>query len=350
LKFYEFVDRAPAIGTLAFVEGTERELADRAVATIVDRLLPPEARDFNLQRFDADTLDDFRPIGEAVQAMPFLGERRVVIVNGAHLLKVDPRRELLAIAQGVPDGNTLVIVDLVAPTAKKVTPIAAGAGKHALRIDTTAPAAKGRSAAPSDVRKRFVTELLDELGVTAEARVVNELSRSEFDLWSIRNDLEKLAVTQRHITYAAFVRESLSVEDPKTYEFATAAVEGRASDALSVVAECFDDNPRAAAIPLLSALARECSTVWELARPNGRLPAGVKDWREPKLRATAARMGQQRARLAFEMAVGAFESIVTGKAGGDPDEYRTLIERITIALADRIKQPRVGPAPRGRGI
>jgi DNA polymerase III delta subunit len=350
LKFYEFVDRAPAIGTLAFVEGTERELADRAVTTIVDRLLPLEARDFNLQRFDADSLDDFRPIGEAVQAMPFLGERRVVIVNGAHLLKADRRRDLLAVANDVPEGNTLVIVDLVAPAGKKVSPIAAGAGKQALRIDTSAPAAKGRSAAPSDVRKRFVTELLDELGVTAEARVVNELARSEFDLWSIRNDFEKLAVSERHITYAAFLRESLSVEDPKMYEFATAAVEGRAARALAVVAECFDDNPRAAAIPLLSALARECATVWELARPNGRLPAGVKEWRESKLRATASAMGPQRARRAFELAVGAFESIVTGKAGGDPDEYRTLIERITIALAGRIKQPRGGPAARGRGV
>jgi DNA polymerase III delta subunit len=350
LKFYEFVDRAPAIGTLAFVEGTERELADRAVATIVDRLLPPEARDFNLQRFDADALDDFRPIGEAAQAMPFLGERRVVIVNGAHLLNAERRRDLLAVANEVPEGNTLVIVDLVAPTAKKVAPIGAGASKHALRIDTSAPAAKGRSAAPSDVRKRFVTELLDELGVTAEARVVNELARSEFDLWSIRNDFEKLAVSERHITYAAFLRESLSVEDPKMYEFATAAVEGRAARALAVVAECFDDNPRASAIPLLSALARECATVWELARPNGRLPAGVKEWRESKLRATASAMGPQRARRAFELAVGAFESIVTGKAGGDPDEYRTLIERITIALAGRIKQPRGVPAPRGRGV
>jgi hypothetical protein len=44
MKFYEFVDRSPEIGTLAFVEGTERELADRAVATIVDRLLPISGR------------------------------------------------------------------------------------------------------------------------------------------------------------------------------------------------------------------------------------------------------------------------------------------------------------------
>jgi DNA polymerase III delta subunit len=346
VKYYEFVDRAPEIGTLAFVEGTQRELADRALATIVDRLLPADARDLNLQRFDADALDDFRPIGEAVQAMPFMGGRRVVVVNGAHLLKAEQRRELLEIAQSVPDGNTLVIVDLVEAASKRPQPLGALAGKAAVRIDTSAPAPRGRSAPPSDVRRRFVDELLAELGVTAEPRVVNELARSEADLSSMRNDLEKLAVGERRITYAAFERESLSVEDPKMYEYASAAVEGRAARALEVAAECFEDSPRAA-IPLLSALARECSTVWDVARVNGGVPIGVKPWREGKLRSMASSIGQKRARMMYEIAVGAFEAIVTGKAGSDLDEQRTLVERITIGFGERANR-RPGAAPRPR--
>jgi DNA polymerase III delta subunit len=330
VKYYEFVDREPEIGTLVFIEGTQRELADRAIATLIDRLLPPEERDLNLQRFDADSIVDFRPVADAVQAMPFLGGRRVVIVTGAHLLKAEPRRQLLGIAENVPDGNTLAIVDLVAPAAKRTPPMSAGAGKHALRIDTSATPQKGRSAPQSDVRKRFVEELLSELNVTAEARVVSELARLDVDLSSVRNDLEKLAVGERRITYAAFQRESLSVEDPKMYEFATAAVNGQTARALEVAAECFDDNPRAA-VPLLIALSRECLTVWELAKPNGRLD-GIQPWREAKLRSTASSIGQRGARLAYETAVGAFEAIVTGKAGSDLDEQQTLIERITIGI------------------
>jgi DNA polymerase III delta subunit len=345
VKYYEFIDRAPEIGTLVFIEGTQRELADRAIVTLIDRLLPPEERDFNLQRFDADLIVDFHAIADAAQAMPFLGGRRVVIVTGAHLLKAEPRRQLLAIASGVPDGNTLVIVDLVAPSAKKTQPIGAGAGKNALRIDTSATPAKGRSAPPSDVRKRFVEELLQELGVTAEARVVSELARADYDLSSVRNDLEKLAVGEKRITYAAFQRESLSAEDPKMYEFSAAAVGGQTARALQVVAECFDDNPRVA-IPMLSALARECLAVWEMARPNGRLPDGVKDWREAKLRSIGSAMGQRRARMAYEIAVGAFESIVTGKAGSDLDEQRTLVERIAIGFSDLASRRSPSSRPR----
>jgi DNA polymerase III delta subunit len=336
VKFYDFVDRSPEIGTVAFVEGTERELADRAVAVLIDRLLPPEARDFNLQRFDADTLDDFRAVGEAVQSMPFLGDRRVVIVNGAHLLKADPRRELSSLALSVPNGNTLVVVDLVSPTSKRPVPIGASAGKNALRIDTSAPAPRSRRDPPSDVRKRFVTELLEQIGVTAEARVINELSRSDADLSSIRNDLEKLAVSERRITYAAFERESLSVEDPKMYEFSSAAVDGRTKKALEVAAEVFDDNPRSA-IPLLSALARECLIVWEVAQ-TGRLPEGVKSFRDKPLRAVASVLGARRARNAYDLAVGAFESIVTGKAGGDAEEQRILVERLVCGFGEMQKQ------------
>jgi len=58
LKFYDFLDKAPAIGKLVIIEGTERVLADRALEVILDRLLPPEVRDLNLNRFAAESLTD----------------------------------------------------------------------------------------------------------------------------------------------------------------------------------------------------------------------------------------------------------------------------------------------------
>jgi hypothetical protein len=177
--------------------------------------------------------------------------------------------------------------------------------------------------------------LLEQLGATAEARVVNELSRSGADLSSIRNDLEKLAVSERRITYAAFERESLSIEDPKMYEFSSAAVDGRTKKAMQVAAEVFDDNPRSG-IPLLSALARECLIVWEVAS-TGNLPEGVKPFRDRPLRDIASTLGARRARMAYDLAVGAFEAIVTGKAGADGEEQRTLIERIVFGLGESKK-------------
>lgn len=302
MKFYDFVDKAPAIGKLAIVEGTERIFADRAIELILERMLPADVRDLNLQRFGPSDLDDVSRLREAVQAMPFLAASRVVVIADAQLLKAAPRRDVWAAAQSVPDGNTLVICDLLSPRAQRPEPFGSLAGRSALRIDTTANEA---------VRTRFIEETLAALQVTAEPRVVGELARSEAPLASVRNDLEKLALAGKKITYADLERETLSVEDPKAYKYAGALVEGRLSDALAIAHDMLAGD-RGAGIPLVHALATECGMLWELARPGGEMPSRLR-WRERALRPIAARMGEARARRAYERAVGAFDAIVTGR-------------------------------------
>lgn len=323
MKFYEFTDKQPAIGKLVIVEGTERALAERALEILLDRLLPPDLRELNLQRFGPDDVGDAVRIREAVQAMPFLADRRVVVVADAQVLKAQPRRDLWDAALEVPEGNTLIILDLLAPRTQRPQPFGAIAGRSALRIDTTAG---------EEVRARFVDETLAHLDAKADGRVVGELVRSQSDLAAVRNDLEKLALLGKKITFADLERESLAIEDPKAYKYASALVEGRIGEALDIAHECFAGDPRGAAIPLLSALATECSFLWELSREGGELPARAR-WRERSLRPVARRVGERRARIAYERAVRGIEAIVTGQAGNDPDDHRTLIERVSVELS-----------------
>lgn len=301
------------------VEGTERALAERALGEIVERVLPEETRDLNLERFTPTSLDNVARLGEAVQAMPFLASSRLVIVLDAQTLKTAPRREIWSVAENVPAGNTLVLMDLLSPRSQRPEPFGAMAGRLALRIDTTAN---------EDVRARFIKETLAHLGAQAEARVVDELARSSADLAAVRNDLEKLALSGKKILYKDLEEESLSVQDPKAYKYASALLEGRGAEALGIALEMFANDPRGAAIPLISALATECGLVWELARPGGTLPSRAK-WRERFLRPVAARVGERRARLAYERAVKGFESIVTGKV----EDPRLVVEMLTAELA-----------------
>lgn len=323
MKYYEFVDKEPKLGSLVVIEGTERALAERAVDAVLDRLLPPDMRDLNLERFPASEWSDAGRVREALSAMPFLADRRVVLVTDAQSLKAQPRRDLLAIAEDVPAGNTLVITDLLSPRSQRPQPLGAQLGRAALRIDTTAN---------EEARTRFIRETLDALGATAEPRVISELARSEVELAAVRNDLEKLALSGKKITYKDLEGESLSIEDPKAYLYASALVEGKIAQAMGIAHELFSNDPRGAAIPLLSALATECSLIWELARPGGELPARAR-WRERVLRPIAARIGERRARVAYERAVRGVESIVTGATGSDPEDHRTLVERITTELS-----------------
>ena len=322
MKFYDFLDKQPAIGRLVVIEGTERVLAERALEVVLDRLLPPETRDLNLERFGGDDAADAGRVREALQAMPFLAERRVVVVEDAHALKAQPRRDLLAVAHDAPEGNTLVILDLLSPRSERPQALGAALGRAALRVDTSAS---------EDVRARFVEETLARLGAKADGRVLHALARSDAALAAVRNDLEKLALGGKTITLRDVEGEALSIEDPKAYLYASNLVEGRVAEALAIAQECFDGDSRSG-VPLLSALATECGYLWELTRPGGELPARLR-WRERTLRGLAQRVGERRARLAYERAVRGVEAIVTGRAGSDAGDHRTLVERISVELS-----------------
>jgi DNA polymerase III delta subunit len=329
VRFYDFLDKSPKIDGLVIVEGEDPILAQRALDAVLDRLLPEDIRALNCDVFDGPESDAIgRAAGEAVNAMPFLADRRVVVVRNCHRLRAQPRRDLWAVAESVPAGNTLVLEDLFAPAKKtKPEPFGQLAGRKALRIDTTPNA---------DVRERFVRETLERLGAKAQPRVVTILAESDADIGSIRNDLEKLALGGRTITVADLERESLSVEDPKAWQYAAALVDGRSGEALAIAFELFANDPRGAAVPLASALAGEFALLWELARPGGGdLPARHR-WRERALRPIARRVGERRARYGYEAAVRGFEAVVTGRI----DDPRAMIELLTADLAARLAQQR----------
>jgi DNA polymerase III delta subunit len=323
LKFYDFLDKQPAIGKFVVIEGTQRVLADRALEVLLDRMLPAEVRDLNLARFLAEDAVDAARVAEALATMPFLAERRVVVVTDTQTMRAPARHDLWAVAQDVPEGSTLVLVDLLSPRGKGPQPFGVLAGRAALRIDTTAG---------EDVRARFAAETLARLKASAEPRVIEELARSEADLAAVRNDLEKLALVGKNITLKDLEREALSIEHPMAYKYASALAEGKIGAALEIAHELFSTEPRNAAVPLLWALATEYGYLWELAREGGELPARAR-WRERVLRPIARRVGERRARAAFERAVHGIEAIVTGHAGNDPEDQRTLVDRISAELS-----------------
>ena len=330
MKYYDFVEKQPKLDGLIIVEGTDAVLAQRALDAIVERSLPEEMRGLNLDVIAGPETERVgRAVGDAVNAMPFLAERRVIVVRNCHLLRAQPRRDVWASAEAMPDGNTLVLEDLFAPNKKtKPEPFGPMAGRKALRIDTTVNA---------EVRERFTRETLARLEATAEPRVIAELAASDGDLGSIQNDLEKLALGGKKITYAALEAESLTIEDPKAWHYAQALVEGRAAEALAIAFELFASDPRGAAVPLASAIATEMGLIWELARPGGGDSIEPRHrWRAAKLQPLARRIGAARARFGYEAAVRGFEAVVTGRI----EDPRAMIELLTAEIAAKVVAPR----------
>jgi DNA polymerase-3 subunit delta len=311
---------------LIIIEGTDVLLAARALDAIVERALPSELRALNLDTIAGPETDHVgRAVADASTAMPFLADRRVIVVRNCHQLRAQPRRDVWAAAQALPAGNTLVLEDLFPPNKKtKPEPFGALAGRKALRIDTTPSA---------EVRNRFVRETLAGLKAVAEPRAIAELSASDADCGSIQNDLEKLALSGKPITFEMLADESVSIEDPKAWQYAQALVEGRAGEALAIAFELFANDPRGAAVPLASAIAGEMALLWELARPGGGEAIEPRHrWRAAKLQPVARRIGAVRARRGYEAAVRGFEAVVTGRI----DDGRAMIELLTADIAANV--------------
>jgi len=97
------------LGGLYLFDGPENFLKERALEKITDKLLPPEARDFNLNRFDGNST----PAGEVVSAinsLPFLSERRLVIVRAAQEYAAADQRLIGETLSDMPKSTCLIFI------------------------------------------------------------------------------------------------------------------------------------------------------------------------------------------------------------------------------------------------
>src|ERR1700726_3745236 len=116
VKFYDFAVKQPKIDSLVVIEGEDAILAQRALDLVLDRLLPADMRQLNCDVFEGPETDAIgRAVGDAVNAMPFLADRRVVVVRNCQRMRAQPRRDVWAVAEHVPTGNTLILEDLFSP-------------------------------------------------------------------------------------------------------------------------------------------------------------------------------------------------------------------------------------------
>lgn len=100
--------RSGRLGRVYLLDGPDDFLKQRAVDRIIEKLVPPESRDFNLDRFDGRSSTGAE-IVTSVQSLPFLGERRVVIVTGTDELSAADSRLVGETMSDLPESTCLVL-------------------------------------------------------------------------------------------------------------------------------------------------------------------------------------------------------------------------------------------------
>lgn len=101
--------RAGRLGSIYLFDGPEAFLKERAVEAIIDRLVPKEARDFNLERFDGNHCTGGQ-IVTAAQGLPFLGDRRVIVVQAAEELAAADARAVGECLTDLPSSTCLLFL------------------------------------------------------------------------------------------------------------------------------------------------------------------------------------------------------------------------------------------------
>ena len=104
--------RALAKGTPAaayYLHGAETILKDEAVAALLDVLLDPGLRDFNLDLLSAQTLDP-EQLGAVCSSLPMMADRRVVVVRDVEAWKRKSKAKLAAAKTLTQLGDTTVVV------------------------------------------------------------------------------------------------------------------------------------------------------------------------------------------------------------------------------------------------
>lgn len=164
-----------------YLHGEEDVLKDEAIRALVDRTVPPEGRDFNLDMRSAAGLD-----AEAMHALlntlPMLAERRAVVLRGVEQLrkKSKPRDSLLSYLEHPSPTTLLVLVqsdaeDPEADLAARATAVAT-------------------QRLPPERAVRWVSHAAPSMGLAIESAAAELLVQSVgADLSALRQELAKLA-------------------------------------------------------------------------------------------------------------------------------------------------------------
>jgi DNA polymerase III delta subunit len=308
--------------------GREHVLADEITRKALELAVPDESvRALNVDSIDAQG-SSLGEIASRAAALPFLSDRRVVIVRNTIDLKKEERDLVAAGCQNVPE-HALV---LVTHTGRPQRPAGRRPADEAFAFARQTPGGLVIDCTLSAPEcERYIDEYSAQLGVKVDAAARAALAACE-DVAEIRNVLQRLALTARgkRIRFEDVREYSVSPEETKLWDIGDAVNRGDAATALRLIREALVQSDSAMG-PLIW-IAGDTQAIWELSRgahPDALARAfGQNPYRFKKLSSVARKFSPQRARERANMAMLALERSITGERQGDQQ-----LEELSVRLA-----------------
>jgi len=315
-------DRLPS---LIVVVGKEHLLADDAIRSITASISPDEStRALNVDSVDARGAEHFGSVAEKLAALPFLAQRRAVVVRGTIDLKKEARDELARACENVGE-HAILIIDHsgkpARPQGRKPAEEAAAFAKLT-RDSLVISCTLGERECAA-----YIDRYAAEINLTIDASARAALAGTE-DVSEIKNTLDRLALAGRRVTLKDVQAYALPTEDAKLWTMAAAVHAGDAEKALRMSAELGD------AIGPLIWLAGDAQIIWELrngARANDYAAAtGQNFWRIKNLFGVGKDRTRKELKERVDVTMAALERSVTGRR--EPEQ---ALEEVIVRLAGK---------------
>lgn len=294
--------------SLVALFGKEYLFADAAIHAIVTSAIPDESlRDLNVDSLDGSSVKSAGDIVSRVSALPFLAQRRVVLVRATIDLKKDDRDEIVEACRDVPEHAVLVVDHSGRPARLQGRK---PKDEAAAFVSGTRASLLLECALDAAAASRYIDDYAATLDVKIDADARAILADTE-DAAEIKNALDKLALTTKRIRVSDIRDYAVSPQESKMWDLADAVNERQTAKALGMARE-FEDN----AIGPLQWLAGDAQVIWELstgtrsdeyARATGQNP-----WRIGKLTGAARRIAPAVARRNVDITMKALEKCITG--------------------------------------
>ncbi|HKW44213.1 MAG TPA: hypothetical protein VJN22_01065, partial [Candidatus Eremiobacteraceae bacterium] len=262
IGYYAFVDRPKEpLPSLVVISGKEHLLAADVLRLVLERAVPDESmRALNVDTVEGTDATSVSEIPAKARALPFLTQRRVVVVRGTIDLKADDRRDLAAACEDLPE-HAVIVID------HSGTPLRSQGRRPAEEALEFAAGTTGGVVIDCNLDAKSCDRLIGELAgaagvaVSAEGRALLMSTESGEE---IRSVIERLALTveDKRITADAIKQTIQSFDDVKLWDFTAAVNAGDVDLSLRLVREVLA-KPDDVVGPLF-ALAADAIAMWEL--------------------------------------------------------------------------------------
>jgi DNA polymerase III delta subunit len=335
IGYYAFLDKPDEpLPPLVVIAGKEHLLAAEVLQTILQRAVPDESmRDLNVDMVDGSDSSSVGQIAAKARALPFLAERRVVVVRGTIDLKADDRRALASACSDLPD-HAAIVID------HSGTPLRAQGRKPADEALEFAASTAGGIVVDCTLDAKSCDRLIGELAAAAGVQVsadARALMASTESAAEIRSVIERLALTAegKRITLDGVKSVMQSFDDVKLWDFTAAVHAGDADLALQLLRDVLA-KPDDVVGPLF-ALAADAIAVWELKHSSSREYAeasGQNAWRLGKLQDAARALSPENAGRAVTLTTRALDHLFNGRREGG-----ALLDEVVVRLCDLRRRP-----------